>query len=104
MKIVHTFYLICLLNTVLLLNKSDGGLLYGAVTAGTCCGVCGTGLAICAGAASAIPAALVPNPLTFAFASTLTPWFTNGCWAGFGACYATCVSGALIGSNKIKDA
>lgn len=104
MKIIYTFYLICLVSVSLFVDKSDGGLVSGAVTAGTCTAVCGAGFAVCAGAARVMPAALVPNTLTVAFASTLTPWFANGCWAGFGVCYATCVGGALMCPNKIKDA
>lgn len=96
MGIIHRIGLISLLSALLFVGGSDGGLLFGAATAGTCGGVCGAGFAICTGAASVSPAVLEPNTLTAPFASVLRPWLANGCWTGFGMCYATCVGGALM--------
>lgn len=89
---MHKYWLIALVAVFLLIDKSEGGAIAGAVATAACGGVC----AACAGAAGSISAALLSNPITAPFASVLTPWFANGCWVGFGTCYSTCVGGALV--------
>lgn len=96
MKTFHKFFMIYLISVLLFFGKSDGGPLLGAVAAGACGGVCGAAFAACCGAATGVSAAMLANPITAPFASILTPWFANGCWAGFGTCYTTCVGGALV--------
>lgn len=96
MKITHKFCLIYLIGVSLFVGKLDGGPILGAVAAGACGGDCGAAFAACCGASGTISAAMLSNPLTAPFASILTPWFVNGCWAGFGTCYSTCIAGALI--------
>lgn len=84
----------------LFIGKSGGGPFLGAVTAGTCSAGCGVGLATCYGAAYGVSGTLLAKSITAPFTSILTPWFGNGCWTGFGMCYATCVGGALVAPTE----